>query len=29
MIGELARKYIFFGISAIRVSAGIAEVDNK
>jgi hypothetical protein len=27
MIGKLARKYIFFGISAIGVSAGIAEVD--
>jgi hypothetical protein len=28
MIGELGRKYILFGISAIRASEGIAEVDN-
>jgi hypothetical protein len=29
MIGELGRKYILFGISAIWVGAGIGEVDNE
>jgi hypothetical protein len=29
MIGKLGLKYISFGISVIRVSEGIAEVDNE
>jgi hypothetical protein len=29
MIGKLGEKYIVSGISAIRVSEGIAEVDNE
>jgi hypothetical protein len=29
MIGKLGRKYIFFGISAIRADVGVAEVDKK
>ncbi len=29
MIGKLPRKYILFGISAIRVRGGIAEVDSE
>lgn len=29
MIGKLGKKYILFGISAMRASAGIAEVDNQ
>lgn len=28
MIGELGQKYILFGISAIGISSGVAEVDN-